>query len=614
MSAIKVMIVDDEPRIRRGVERLVASCGGGWEVVAALGDGAEALEYMRNHDGGVDLLITDIKMPEMDGLALIKEGRKSYGFSPLLLTGYDDFEYMQTALREGAIDYLLKPIDREQFRERLAALKERIERERLSRQRWAELNRKAGQLEEMRRKQALAYITSSAGEDLSHLGFWTDDFPRGFYALLYVGLDVMPVKTRAYTEKDWQAFYYALDNIIDEIVSGPSARTPMTGAEAGTGGRRAVSSEEDTARPGNGGGSGGQRPAGEERGAFGEAEDEGLSEPGEGYAFWDAVMPPAGSRGWSWRGRASDFWVLLYCPANTGGDALDGYAEAAADAIRAAVRAYTPFTVSVAYGDWLEDLYLLPGAKREAQSLIHYRLLQGGNRNFTPKSAAAQKNGASSGKPEAETKLPEQLKQAIGQGRPDEAASLVRSLLETLERMGSPAEIQSVVQNAIVLLHSVGIESCGQACFSVEEALEAAKRAVRLQDLRAVLEGLIEASLRQIEAKREKNSMLPVEQAKAFIEEHLAGDITIRRIAEHVYMNPNYFCQYFKLQTGETVLDYVTRRRMELAAKLLGDPGIKLQELSERVGYQNPKYFARLFKAWSGVTPSKFRERLLQGE
>lgn len=549
MSAIKVMIVDDEPRIRRGVERLIASCGEDWEVVAALGDGVEALAYMEEHDGGVDLLITDIKMPEMDGLALIKEGRSKFGFSPLLLTGYDDFEYMQTALREGAIDYLLKPIDREQFRERMDALKDRIGQERLRRQRWSELNRKADKLKETRRKQTLASITSSEGEDLSHLGFWTDDFPRGLYALLYISLDAMPVKTRAYTDNDWKAYYYALDNIIEEIVSGG---TEHSGAA--------------------------------------------------GYA--------AEAKGWSWHGRSSDFWVLLWQPAAGGGEELERQTQETADAIRTAVRSYTPFTVSVAYGGLVEDLYLLPDAKQEALSLIPYRLVQGGNRTFTP----ALGLGHFSGKLDAELKLLEQLKQAIGQNKEEEALARSKELFALLEKLDSPAAIQKTVQNAVVLLHSVGLESCGRACFSVEEALAAVKRANHLQELRTELNGLIHVSLRQIREMREQSSALPVEQAKSFIEDHLGGDLTIRQIAEQIYMNPNYFCQYFKQQTGETVLDYITRRRMEMAARLLRDPSIKLQELSERVGYMNSKYFGRLFKQWSGDSPSKYRERLLQEE
>ncbi|MFC0216287.1 response regulator [Paenibacillus chartarius] len=549
MSTIKVMIADDEPRIRRGVERLVQSCGEDWEVVALLADGVEALEYLIEHQGGVDLLITDIKMPEMDGLTLIKEAKSRFSLSALLLTGYDDFEYIRTALREGAIDYLLKPIDRELFRERLAAVKDRVQQERLSRMQWEEMSRQADKLRQTRQRQVLSYITSAAtGNDLSHLGFWVDDFPQGLYLLLYISLDAMPVKTRAYTEKDWQAYYYALENIIDEIVT----RTDWCGT-------------------------------------------------------------PSGAGGWSWRGSGAEFWALLYHPATDSGEVLDAAAEAVSESIRSAIQTYTPFTVSIAHGDWLEDLYLLPGAKREVLSLIHYRLLHGGNKRFTP--AAAAEQGKNEEKPDMElTQLKQKLKQAIGQGRKDEAAELCKAVFKVIERMSSPGAIQSSVQSTVVLIHSVGLESCGAPCFSVEEALNTVKRAVNLQEMKLELERLVRTSLNQIEEVREQGNTQPVEQAKAWIAEHLGGDITIRRIAEQVHMNPNYFCQYFKLQTGETILDYVTRRRMEQAAAMLRDPGVKLLEISQQVGYQNPKYFGRLFKEWSGQSPSKYREQLNAGK
>ncbi|MCS7460501.1 response regulator [Paenibacillus doosanensis] len=545
MSIIRVLIVDDEPRIRRGVERLVRSCGPEWEIAAALADGIEALEYMSGHPGEVDLLITDIKMPEMDGLTLIKEARSRYAISALLLTGYDDFEYVQTALREGAVDYLLKPIDRELFRARLDEVKEKVERERMSRLQWKELSRQAGKLKQTRQKQVLSYITSAQiGSDLSHLGFWVDEFPRGLYLLLYISLDAMPVKTRSYTEKDWQAYYYALGNMIDEIVSGKD--------------------------------------------------------------WCDSEV----CEGWSWRGSGAEFWSLLYRPAAAGPDALDSAAEAVSESIRKAIQTYTPFTVSIAHGDWLEDLYLLPGAKQEAQSLIHYRLLHGGNQRFTPQTAGER--GAHENKRDNEIAgLEHKLKQAIGQGRKEEAQELCKALFGAIERMQLPDAIQRAVQSAVVLIHSVGLESCGMPCFPVEEALNAVKRVVTMQDMRRELERLVVASAGQIESVRERDSSHPVEQAKAWIEEHLGGDITIRRIADHVFMNPNYFCQYFKLQTGETILDYVTRRRMEQAAALLRDPGAKLQDISVSVGYQNPKYFSRLFKQWSGQSPSKYREALL---
>jgi two-component system response regulator YesN len=218
LETIRTLIVDDEPRIRRGIERLVLSCGEGWEVVATAGDGVEAMEYLVQTNGAIDLLITDVKMPEMDGLTLIQEAKKRYIFYPLLISGYDDFVYVQTALREGALDYLLKPVDREQFRQRMMEIRSKITSGRHQYQKLEEMEGEAGKLKISRQTQTLSYITS-AGIDMTSLGYWVDEFPKGEYLLVCTQMDTLPIKSRSYTAKDWKAYFYVFENIISEVVS-----------------------------------------------------------------------------------------------------------------------------------------------------------------------------------------------------------------------------------------------------------------------------------------------------------------------------------------------------------------------------------------------------------
>lgn len=210
MQTIKTLIVDDEARIRRGIERLVNSCGDEFEVVATASDGMEALDCFRAAHGTIDLLITDVKMPEMDGLTLIKEAKKTYSFYPLLISGYDDFAYLQTALREGALDYLLKPVDREQFRQRMSEIGTIINNERYQNQRRGEMERGESKLAHTRQVQTLSYITSM-DMDMTTLGYWVDEFPKGSYLLFHIRMDTLPVKTRAFKANDWKAYFYALE-------------------------------------------------------------------------------------------------------------------------------------------------------------------------------------------------------------------------------------------------------------------------------------------------------------------------------------------------------------------------------------------------------------------
>lgn len=112
---LKVMLVDDEPYILQGLQVLINWESGGFEITKLCSNGKEALKYLKEND--VDLVISDIKMPEMSGLELLEtvKQEKISNAEFVLLTGYDDFAYTQKAIRNGCIDYILKPVEEEEL-------------------------------------------------------------------------------------------------------------------------------------------------------------------------------------------------------------------------------------------------------------------------------------------------------------------------------------------------------------------------------------------------------------------------------------------------------------------------------------------------------------------
>lgn len=107
---IKMLIVDDEPILCRGLRETIPWDTIGVEVVGEASDGAEALELIGRLP--VDLVLTDINMDGMDGLTLSKKLRETYPqIRIIILSGYDDFEYARQAIRIGVEDFLLKPVD-----------------------------------------------------------------------------------------------------------------------------------------------------------------------------------------------------------------------------------------------------------------------------------------------------------------------------------------------------------------------------------------------------------------------------------------------------------------------------------------------------------------------
>ncbi|MEF2966448.1 response regulator [Paenibacillus sp. M1] len=111
MYAKTILIVDDEPRTSQGIKKTLEdwSCGK-YQIITA-DNGEEAIQVMRRQK--IHILMTDIRMPEITGLALLKT-IKEQNMSPvvILISAYSEFEYAQEALRLGVVNYLLKPISR----------------------------------------------------------------------------------------------------------------------------------------------------------------------------------------------------------------------------------------------------------------------------------------------------------------------------------------------------------------------------------------------------------------------------------------------------------------------------------------------------------------------
>lgn len=122
----KVLIVDDEPKVRRGLSALVPRIDPEWEVAGTATNGEEALQLVKKLLP--DLVVTDIRMPRMNGLDLLSE-LKEYPVHVVILSGYGYFEYARTAIQFGAFDFLLKPLKPDAIRDVLGRLSARLKSE-----------------------------------------------------------------------------------------------------------------------------------------------------------------------------------------------------------------------------------------------------------------------------------------------------------------------------------------------------------------------------------------------------------------------------------------------------------------------------------------------------
>lgn len=107
---MKVLVVDDDKIIRKGLITVLKREFNEFICIEEAPNGQRALDYILNNE--VDCIITDIKMPIMDGIQLLKNIKeKCKKIKVIVLSGFDDYKYVRTAMKEGAYDYLLKPID-----------------------------------------------------------------------------------------------------------------------------------------------------------------------------------------------------------------------------------------------------------------------------------------------------------------------------------------------------------------------------------------------------------------------------------------------------------------------------------------------------------------------
>ena len=125
----KLIIVDDEQSIRNGMANGIPWNDWGFEVIGQASDGLEALELVENERP--DVVLSDIRMPRMDGVELMQRLHKDYpDVKVIILSGYSDFEYLNTAIKNSVTEYLLKPTDIDEFEETFKNLKKRIDSER----------------------------------------------------------------------------------------------------------------------------------------------------------------------------------------------------------------------------------------------------------------------------------------------------------------------------------------------------------------------------------------------------------------------------------------------------------------------------------------------------
>lgn len=159
----RIMLVDDEPGVRNSIKAKMDWEAAGFRIEWEAENGLEALELMER-GAAPDLVITDIRMPKMDGVAFVKVCKEKHpSLRVIVLSGYSDFEYTKAAIQLGVRDYLLKPVVRQELLALLQAVAGELQsdREELRQRRQEEL--RTGQMLRVMQEQAIWQLVKEEG-------------------------------------------------------------------------------------------------------------------------------------------------------------------------------------------------------------------------------------------------------------------------------------------------------------------------------------------------------------------------------------------------------------------------------------------------------------------
>lgn len=136
-------------------------------------------------------------------------------------------------------------------------------------------------------------------------------------------------------------------------------------------------------------------------------------------------------------------------------------------------------------------------------------------------------------------------------------------------------------------------------------------KALVFADLTLLFCTLLEYSL--LEREQDETSVKKSDDVKVciqYMEENYGRKITLKELANLVHMTPNYFCNYFKKQTGLTPFTQLNSIRVRRASKMLRNTETSIAEIAEACGYENVSFFIRKFKEIRGCTPSVYRKKM----
>ena len=123
-----------------------------------------------------------------------------------------------------------------------------------------------------------------------------------------------------------------------------------------------------------------------------------------------------------------------------------------------------------------------------------------------------------------------------------------------------------------------------------------------------LMKSMVRGYCRAVREKSLKDYSVPIRRAVTYINENLSGELGLSILAKKQNMSPAYLSDLFKKETGSTITEFITLKRIELAQQMLTNTNLQIQTVAQHCGVSDVNYFSKMFKKETGITPRQFRE------
>ena len=541
----KAILVDDESIIRNAISTTIDWNKFNFELVDTCQNATQAIEILKHTH--IDLIITDICMPHMDGLELSSYVYNNYpDTSIVIISGYDDFNYAKQAIGIGVEDYLLKPITKNALIERLSEIRSRYEHEKTQKEYYEKFQR------EMQ-----AYEKNSSRDFFEALVDGSMDMMEVYKRAEKLGLDIV---AEAYNvliftmncdedfsgQRDEYSSWEAESlELLENFFAGHSSAMLF---------RSNIFSYGVLLK--------GQRETIEENTRACVDEIRKILSRQDGRREWFLAVGQSVER-------------------------LSQIQKSYHTASRAFSQRYL-YDENILYYDEMETMEH-PGGQAETEDNAYLQKV-----DVNALNPAILQKFLSNGLQEETENFVKDYFYAIGQ---EPMESLVfRNYV-----------ILNVRFSVISFIKGLGCDTNEMESADTEEVL--AESGKNMESAIAYAKKMISQAIEIRDQNSGNKNRSILKTAVDFIDSHyMDEEISLNTVANVANVSSNHFSALFSQNMGQTFIEYLTTLRMNKAKELLRCTGMRSSEIAGEIGYKDAHYFSYLFKKTQGMTPSDYRK------